>query len=90
MAKRQTRNGKASVHCYIEEALKVKADEIFASLGLTTSDAIAIFFRKCVAEGGFPFEVKMTPEQREEINKKYLAAAANARAKNKGTDEPEL
>lgn len=69
-----TRNGKASIHCYIEAELKAEADKLFSDLGLTTSDAISIFFRKCIAEGGFPFEVKLTDEAREYLRRRSMGA----------------
>lgn len=65
-----TRNGKASVHLYIEEGLKSDAENIYYDLGLTLSDAVVIFLRQSIAKGGFPFEVTLTDEEREVLRRR--------------------
>ncbi|MDR2674342.1 MAG: type II toxin-antitoxin system RelB/DinJ family antitoxin [Opitutaceae bacterium] len=64
----------------IDEKVKTEAAAVFASLGLTLSDAVNVFLRKAVAEQGFPFEVKRnatesTEERRARKFKEFLAFA---------------
>jgi DNA-damage-inducible protein J len=61
----------------IDEKVKTEATALFASLGLTLSDAVNVFLRKAVAERGFPFEVKRQPtaEERQQAFKKMLEFA---------------
>lgn len=41
----------------VRSELKQAADELFCSMGLTTSDAIRIFITECVSKQCFPFEI---------------------------------
>lgn len=43
----------------VDNALKDKADELFANLGLDTEAAIKIFLTLSTKLGGLPFEVKL-------------------------------
>ena len=43
----------------IDPALKAQADEVFAAMGLTTSEAIRMFLTRSVAEQGLPFPAKV-------------------------------
>jgi len=45
----------ASVQARIKPELKEQADEIFASIGLSTADAIRMFIQQTVNVGGLPF-----------------------------------
>ena len=49
----------ATVRARVDETLKVEAENIFHEIGLNTSQAINIFFKKVVAEHGIPFELKV-------------------------------
>lgn len=42
---------------------KAAADRLFRELGLPTSEAINIFFRKCIRMGGIPFEISLGNSQ---------------------------
>ena len=44
----------------IDTNLKNDVSKLFDSLGLDMSTAIKIFFKKCLSEGGIPFEVKLS------------------------------
>lgn len=44
----------------VDTNLKNDASKLFDSLGLDMSTAIKIFLKKCLSEGGIPFEVKLT------------------------------
>lgn len=48
---------KMIVNVRMDEDLKAKADQLFASLGMTLSTAINIFVTQAVDHGGLPFEV---------------------------------
>jgi DNA-damage-inducible protein J len=47
----------ASINARIEPALKGRAEQIFAAIGVSTSDAIGMFFRQVVLRRGLPFDV---------------------------------
>ena len=53
MAKTET------VHTRVTPEIKNKADKIYASLGLTTSQAIMLFLNATVNCNGLPFELKI-------------------------------
>ena len=41
----------------IDPKLKADAQELFDSMGLTTSDAITLFLTKCINDKGLPFQI---------------------------------
>jgi DNA-damage-inducible protein J len=41
----------------IEPEVKLEAEELFGSFGLTVTDAVNVFLRQSLMRGGFPFEV---------------------------------
>lgn len=43
----------------INAELKAQAEELFASLGMTITDAIIMFLRQSIMVGGLPFELKL-------------------------------
>ena len=43
----------------MEPELKAQGESILSALGLSTSEAITIFFRQMVMHKGLPFEVKI-------------------------------
>ena len=47
----------AMVRARIEPALKEKAEEVFDKLGLSTTQAIRLFFRQVELRQGLPFDV---------------------------------
>ncbi len=55
----------ANINIRIDPETKTKAEKLFASFGITITDAINIFLRKSIMEGGLPFEVKQ-PKYNEE------------------------
>ena len=50
---------KVSINARIEPALKRPAEQIFAAIGISTSDAIGIFFRQVVLRRGMPFDLSI-------------------------------
>ena len=47
------------LHVRIEDGLKEDATAALSAMGLTTSDAVRILFRRIVAEQAFPLELKV-------------------------------
>lgn len=58
----------------LDPGLRGDIEEIFNSLGLTVTDAVQVYFAKCIAVGGFPFEVNLTPEEREKMREVWQKA----------------
>ncbi|OHE12373.1 MAG: hypothetical protein A3J96_07355 [Sulfurimonas sp. RIFOXYC2_FULL_36_7] len=52
----------ATVRARIDSGLKNEVEAIFHELGLTTSQAITLFFKKVKIERGIPFELKIPNE----------------------------
>ena len=48
----------ANINIRIEPETKAQAEKIFSDFGITISDAINIFLKKSIMEGGLPFEVR--------------------------------
>ncbi|MCM1545772.1 MAG: type II toxin-antitoxin system RelB/DinJ family antitoxin [Clostridiales bacterium] len=48
-----------TVHARMDCELKENAEEILSQLGLTSSDAIKLFYKQVELNGGLPFEVKV-------------------------------
>lgn len=48
----------ANINIRIDPETKSSAEKLFASFGITVTDAINIFLRKSIMEGGLPFEMK--------------------------------
>ena len=49
---------KEQLRVNIDVDLKRKAEEVFGNYGLSLTNAVTIFFRQSVIEGGIPFEVR--------------------------------
>lgn len=50
----------ANINIRIDPEVKSSAEKLFASFGITVTDAINIFLHKSIMEGGLPFEMKQT------------------------------
>lgn len=48
----------AMINIQIEPEIKADVEKLFSSFGITISDAVNIFLRKLLMEGGLPFDVK--------------------------------
>lgn len=62
MAKTQT------VHTRVTEDIKNQAEKIFASLGLTTSQAIMLFLTATVNCNGMPFELTLPKKEDQDLS----------------------
>ena len=49
----------AMINARIEPELKEEVDEIFDQLGLTTTEAVTLFFKRVKNYRGLPFEVRL-------------------------------
>lgn len=64
----------ANINIRIEPNIKAQADAVFSSLGISVTDAINVFLRASIMEGGFPFQPKQP-----RYNRETLAAMQEAR-----------
>ena len=53
----------ATVKCRINPETKAQAEEILASIGMSTSDAMRLFLKQVAIRGTFPLELKV-PNQK--------------------------
>jgi DNA-damage-inducible protein J len=53
----------AVIHARVEPKLKKKAESVFKRLGLTSTDAIRLFYTQVELNNGLPFEVKIPNEE---------------------------
>lgn len=57
----------ANINLRIEPVIKAKAEAVYASLGISVTDAINVFLRASIMEGGFPFQPKQPRYNRETV-----------------------
>lgn len=50
----------ATIQTRVEPGIKTEVEKVLRTLGLTTSEAIGIFFRRIIMEQGLPFPVKIS------------------------------
>jgi len=55
---------KKKVQINIDRELADEAEAVFEDIGLNQTIALTAFYKKVVAEGGMPFDLKQTPEQK--------------------------
>lgn len=65
-----------TVHTRVTPTIKKKADKIFESLGLTTSQAIMLFLTASVNCNGMPFELTLKNSNDDEEDFKFAKAIA--------------
>ncbi len=63
----------ATVHTRVTQDIKNRADHIFSTMGLTTSQAIMLFLTATVNHNGIPFELTIPQEDE---NDKFAASIA--------------
>ena len=56
-----------TVHTRVTQDIKERADRIFSSLGLTTSQAVNLFLTATVNRNGFPFELTLPSQEEEDL-----------------------
>ncbi len=52
----------STINARIDDATKAKAVKILQSLGMTTSQAITLFFKQIIYTRGIPFELRIPNE----------------------------
>ena len=57
------------INIKLEPALKNRVDTIFNKLGISTTEAVKIFFHRVIMENGIPFNMKVNYEPNEETIK---------------------
>ena len=57
----------ATINMRIEPAVKAQAEDVFASFGISVTDAINIFLHASIMEGGFPFQPRQPRYRRETL-----------------------
>ena len=67
-----------TLHIRVESDIKVNVENTLNQLGLSTTEAINIFLRQVILNGGLPFEVKLPKP-----NAETLAAMEEAKAISK-------
>ena len=70
----------ATVQFRTDDATKAQSNAIFQTLGITMSDAINMFLRQSILQGGLPFELKIPKYNNITIN----AFADMERSKGQG------
>lgn len=60
-------NKTLTVHTRVTPDIKEQADRIFASLGLTTSQAIMLFLTASVNHNGLPFELTLPTQEEQDL-----------------------
>ena len=70
----------ATINIRIEPDIKKQAEALFSSFGITVSDAVNMFIRMSLMEGGMPFALKQP-----RFNAETEAAMREAREIAKGT-----
>lgn len=56
----------------MDAELKSEAETILASLGLTTSQAINIFYKQITFQNGLPFQVKIPEKKLNDVTRKAM------------------
>jgi len=60
----------ANIHATIDRPTKEKAQGILQDLGMSMSEAIAVYFKQIVLHKGLPFEVKIPNKETVDTMKK--------------------
>jgi DNA-damage-inducible protein J len=63
----------AMIRARVEPELKLEVENIFKELGLTTTEAITLFYHQVKARKGIPFEISIPNETTLETAKKTNA-----------------
>ncbi len=59
----------AMIRARVEETLKADVEKIFYELGLTTTEAVTLFYRQIKLNRGLPFSVKIPNEMTDQTMK---------------------
>lgn len=65
---------KKKLQINIDRQLSEEAQTVLTDIGLSQTTAITAFYKQLVAQGGMPFALKQTPEQRANLALQQAAA----------------
>ena len=68
------------IQARVDTELKNEASELFESLGLDMTTAIKVFLKRCLQEGGIPFEIKNNKETNLDALKAFMLLRQQAEA----------
>ncbi len=68
------------IQARVDTELKNEASELFESLGLDMTTAIKVFLKKCLQEGGIPFEIRNNKETSLDALKAFMLLRQQAEA----------
>lgn len=68
------------IQARVDTELKNEASELFESLGLDMTTAIKVFLKKCLQEGGIPFEIRNNKETSLDVLKAFMLLRQQAEA----------
>lgn len=60
------------IQARVDTELKNEASELFESLGLDMTTAIKVFLKRCLQEGGIPFEIRNNKESSLDALKAFM------------------
>ena len=68
------------IQARVDTELKNEASELFESLGLDMTTAIKVFLKRCLQEGGIPFEIRNNKESSLDALKSFMLLRQQAEA----------
>ena len=68
------------IQARVDTELKNEASELFESLGLDMTTAIKVFLKRCLQEGGIPFEIRNNKETSLDVLKAFMLLRQQAEA----------
>ena len=66
------------MHIRIEPDIKKQSEEIFARLGINTTQAFSIFLNKVIMENGLPFDVRINDCKTNELASMFSSLGGKA------------
>lgn len=67
------------MHIRIEPDIKKQSEEIFARLGINTTQAFSIFLNKVIMENGLPFDVRINDSKANELASMFSSLGGKAK-----------
>ena len=68
------------IQARVDTELKNEASELFESLGLDMTTVIKVFLKRCLQEGGIPFEIRNNKESSLDALKAFMLLRQQAEA----------
>lgn len=67
------------MHIRIEPDIKKQSEEIFARLGINTTQAFSMFLNKVIMENGLPFDVRINDSKANELASMFSSLGGKAK-----------